>query len=166
MDHVDSISCTRCGHVNPAGSRFCNSCGSILDVPVDHTGSVPVVLIPPVDPGQESSLPDDDIVFDRSTIPAGEAVLVVRSLHEAGTVVPLTGALVRLGRHPRSEVFLDDVTVSRRHVEIARVGGRFVARDVGSLNGTYVNRERIDARELHDGDELQIGKFKLVFFQG
>ncbi len=70
------------------------------------------------------------------------------------------------GRHPDSDIFLDDVTVSRRHAEIVVVGDGFLVRDVGSLNGTYVNRERIDEAPLANGDELQIGKFKLVFLQG
>ena len=75
-------------------------------------------------------------------------------------------AVTTAGRHPESDIFLDDVTVSRRHVEIAVAGDGFVVRDVGSLNGTYLNRERIDEAPLVNGDELQIGKFKLVFLLG
>jgi len=71
---------------------------------------------------------------------------------------------VTAGRHPESEIFLDDVTVSRRHAEFRRVGGGFTVSDVGSLNGTYVNRDRIDEVTLQDGDEVQIGKYRLVFF--
>jgi pSer/pThr/pTyr-binding forkhead associated (FHA) protein len=72
--------------------------------------------------------------------------------------------LVTAGRHPDSHVFLDDVTVSRRHAEITRTPAGYRVRDVESLNGTYVNRVRIDGdTELHDGDELQVGRFKLVF---
>ena len=70
------------------------------------------------------------------------------------------------GRHPQSDIFLDDVTVSRRHVEFRSEGGRFTVSDVGSLNGTYVNRERIDSAPLVNGDEVQIGKYRLVFFSG
>jgi pSer/pThr/pTyr-binding forkhead associated (FHA) protein len=69
-----------------------------------------------------------------------------------------------VGRHPDSDIFLDDITVSRRHAEIRRRGTTFVLHDVGSLNGTYVNRDRIDSVELTDGDEVQIGKYRLVFF--
>jgi len=69
-------------------------------------------------------------------------------------------------RHPDSDIFLDDVTVSRRHAEFIRKGGKFLIRDVGSLNGTYVNRQRVDSTELANGDELQIGKFKLTFYTG
>ena len=72
--------------------------------------------------------------------------------------------MVRAGRHPESDIFLDDITVSRRHVEITPAeGGGYSLRDVGSLNGTYVNRERIDEVRLSPGDEVQIGKFKLVY---
>ena len=72
--------------------------------------------------------------------------------------------VVQAGRHPESDIFLDDVTVSRRHAELARSAGAWIVRDVGSLNGTYVNRQRIeDQAPLKNGDELQIGRFKLVF---
>jgi pSer/pThr/pTyr-binding forkhead associated (FHA) protein len=74
--------------------------------------------------------------------------------------------VVTAGRHPDSEIFLDDVTVSRRHAEFHREGETFTVSDVGSLNGTYVNRDRIDRVLLNDGDEVQIGKFRLVFFAG
>jgi pSer/pThr/pTyr-binding forkhead associated (FHA) protein len=74
--------------------------------------------------------------------------------------------VTRAGRHPASDIFLDDITVSRRHAEFAREPGGYVVRDVGSLNGTYVNRERSDSAVLHNGDEVQIGKFKLVFLSG
>ena len=74
--------------------------------------------------------------------------------------------MVTAGRHPDSEIFLDDVTVSRRHAEFHREGESFTVSDVGSLNGTYVNRDRIDRVQLTDGDEVQIGKYRLVFFSG
>jgi pSer/pThr/pTyr-binding forkhead associated (FHA) protein len=70
-----------------------------------------------------------------------------------------------IGRHPDSDIFLDDITVSRRHVTIEKNGEDFRLRDVGSLNGTYVNRERVDAADLHHGDEVQIGKYRLSFVQ-
>ncbi len=76
------------------------------------------------------------------------------------------GLVRRVGRHPESDIFLDDVTVSRRHAEFYRDGGRFTVRDVGSLNGTYVNRERIEETDLSSGDEVQVGKFRLVFLLG
>ena len=82
----------------------------------------------------------------------------------AGSRFLLDEEVVSAGRHPDSHVFLDDVTVSRRHAEIARSGDGYVVRDVGSLNGTYLNRERIEGDvTLANGDELQVGRFKLVF---
>jgi hypothetical protein len=157
---VAAVFCNHCGHQNPSGARFCSNCGAPLDAAIlDRT-----ITIPAVDPGLESSLPDDDIVVDRSDIPDGGALLVVRSAPAAGTIVFVKqGARLHLGRHPEAEVFLDDITVSRRHVLIEARGERFIARDEGSLNGTYVNRQRIDEQALADGDELQVGKFKLVF---
>ncbi|WP_442940016.1 FHA domain-containing protein [Nocardioides sp. B-3] len=82
----------------------------------------------------------------------------------AGSRFLLDADLTGAGRHPDSEIFSDDVTVSRRHAEFRRVGNDFTVSDVGSLNGTYVNRDRIDSVELTDGDEVQIGKYRLVFF--
>jgi pSer/pThr/pTyr-binding forkhead associated (FHA) protein len=73
--------------------------------------------------------------------------------------------VTNIGRHADSDIALDDITVSRRHCEISRDGGRFIVRDVGSLNGTYVNQKRVDVAEVTQGDELQIGKFHLVFLE-
>ena len=104
---------------------------------------------------------------DRSDLPADVGVLVLKSGADPGIRHLLSGPLTTAGRHPRSDIFLDDITVSRRHVEVSRApAGEYVLRDVGSLNGTYVNRQRIDEITLTDGDEVQIGKFKLVFFTG
>ena len=93
-------------------------------------------------------------------------VFVVAQGPKAGSRFALDAPVVKIGRHPDSDIFLDDITVSRRHAEISHDGDRFVVRDVGSLNGTYVNRERVEDRELHDGDELQVGKYKLAFVVG
>ena len=82
----------------------------------------------------------------------------------AGSRFLLDTDVVGAGRHPDSEIFLDDVTVSRRHAEFRRSGAGYTVSDVGSLNGTYVNRDRIDRVRLNDGDEVQIGKYRLVFF--
>ena len=77
----------------------------------------------------------------------------------------MTTDVTRLGRHPDSEIMLDDITVSRRHAAIERTPEGYVVADAGSLNGTYVNQERIDRAVLHHGDELQVGKFRLVLFE-
>jgi pSer/pThr/pTyr-binding forkhead associated (FHA) protein len=97
---------------------------------------------------------------------SGEALLVVKRGPNAGSRFLLDVDTTSAGRHPDSDIFLDDVTVSRRHAEFRREGGEFVVIDVGSLNGTYVNREPVDQAVLAGGDEVQIGKFRLVFLTG
>lgn len=103
---------------------------------------------------------------DASTIDAlrpGTALLLVLRGPNAGARFLLDAAMTTTGRHPDSDIFLDDVTVSRKHAVFQLDGDSFLVRDVGSLNGTYVNRERIDSAVLRSGDEVQIGKFRLVF---
>jgi pSer/pThr/pTyr-binding forkhead associated (FHA) protein len=99
-------------------------------------------------------------------LPAGSALLVVKRGPNAGSRFLLDRDTTSAGRHPDSDIFLDDVTVSRRHAEFRRDGAEFVVVDVGSLNGTYVNREPVDTAVLANGDEVQIGKFRLVFLTG
>ena len=106
---------------------------------------------------------------DQATVDAlrtGTALLVVLRGPNTGARFLLDDDEVNSGRHPDSDIFLDDVTVSRKHASFRREGDRFLVRDVGSLNGTYVNRERIDEAALKTGDEVQIGKFRLVFYAG
>ncbi len=97
------------------------------------------------------------------SLPSGSALLVVKRGPNAGSRFLLDRDVTTAGRHPDSEIFLDDVTVSRRHVEFVREDNGYLVRDVGSLNGTYVNREPIDTAILSGGDEVQIGKFRLIF---
>ncbi len=106
---------------------------------------------------------------DQATVEAlrpGTALLVVLRGPNTGARFLLDDDEVSSGRHPDSDIFLDDVTVSRRHATFSRVDGRFVVRDVGSLNGTYVNRQLIEQATLSTGDEVQIGKYRLVFYAG
>lgn len=155
--------CNQCGHRNPPGSNFCSSCGAPLDVTRDDR----TITFRPVDPLQDAPGPDDDVIVNLADLPADTGVLLVRSGPQAGLRVRLNRPLTQLGRHPDSDVYLDDITVSRRHVEVERVNGTYMVRDVNSLNGTYVNRNRIESdTELHHGDELQVGKFRLVFLLG
>ena len=149
--------CARCGHRNAAGANFCSSCGAPLEGPVEHTTASIVV---PVDS------PDEEVAVDLGELPAGVGMLVVKRGPNSGSKYALDQDLITAGRHPDSDIFLDDITVSRRHVEVERRGGGYVVRDVGSLNGTYLNRERVEEAEMHDGDELQVGTFKLVFLAG
>jgi pSer/pThr/pTyr-binding forkhead associated (FHA) protein len=159
---ASGLFCNNCGHRNPPRSNFCSSCGAPLPTPgEEHTAS-----FAPVDPSQEAPGPQDAVTVDIDAFPKGSGVLVVRSGPGGGLTFPLASDLTRLGRHPDSEVFLDDVTVSRRHVEIRRTRAGYVVRDVGSLNGTYLNGHRIDEAVLEQGDQLQVGKFKLVFMVG
>ena len=109
---------------------------------------------------------DDDEAAAVDALPNGSALLVVQRGPGAGNRFLLDQHVVTAGRHPDSEIFLDDITVSRRHVEFRQTASGYLVRDVGSLNGTYVNRDRIDESPLQNGDEVQIGKFRLVFFAG
>lgn len=151
-----ALVCSRCGHHNPADANFCSSCGQALDRANEHTLNLPVT-------DSTHVTGEHEIVPDLSDLEPGTGVLIVRSGPDAGLQVVLTDAVTHLGRHPRSEIFLDDITVSRRHAEIERKGDQFVVRDVGSLNGTYLNRSRIENATLTEGDEVQVGKFKLLF---
>jgi pSer/pThr/pTyr-binding forkhead associated (FHA) protein len=122
-----------------------------------HMGSLDEVL--------EAS--ESEVVPGRvPSLPPGIALLVVRRGPNAGARFLLDHDVTTSGRHPDSDIFLDDVTVSRRHAEFHRGGTGFTVRDVGSLNGTYVNRERVESATLSNGDEVQIGKFRLVFIAG
>jgi pSer/pThr/pTyr-binding forkhead associated (FHA) protein len=155
------VFCNQCGHRNPPSSAFCSSCGSPLDSLDDRTVTLTVV-----DPLQNAPGNDDDVVIPVGELPIEIGVLIVRAGEQAGDRFQLTDLVTRLGRHPDSEISLDDITVSRRHAEIERTPNGYVVRDAGSLNGTYVNQDRIEGAEpLHHGDELQIGKFRLVFFE-
>jgi pSer/pThr/pTyr-binding forkhead associated (FHA) protein len=153
------VFCNQCGHRNPAESVFCSSCGALLDRPVDHT-----IVLSKIDPLQDAPGSADDVVVDLGALPSEVASLVVRSGSQAGSTFALRATVTNLGRHPDSEIMLDDITVSRRHAQIVRTATGYTIVDVGSLNGTYVNAERVDRAELHQGDEIQIGKFRLVFF--
>jgi pSer/pThr/pTyr-binding forkhead associated (FHA) protein len=150
------VFCTNCGHRNPPDAHFCSNCGNPLQE--DTTiGFSPTELED--ETGEVTALPQSDLE-------AGQALLVVQRGPNAGSKFLIDKDITTAGRHPESDIFLDDVTVSRRHAEFRRKDGRFVVHDVGSLNGTYVNRQRVEDTQLANGDELQIGKFKLTFFMG
>lgn len=108
----------------------------------------------------------DSSVTGIEGLPEGQALLVVKRGPNAGSRFLLDQGTTSAGRHPDSDIFLDDVTVSRRHAEFRNEGGTFTVVDVGSLNGSYVNREPVDSATLANGDEVQIGKFRLVFLTG
>ncbi len=168
--------CTQCGQQNPDDSRFCARCGAPMnpkpsggnDLAVETTSTISLSALegalegeaPAPAPASEDSGPLEGL-------PAGSALLVVKRGPNAGSRFLLDADVTTAGRHPESDIFLDDVTVSRRHAEFVReADGGFSVRDVGSLNGTYLNRGRIDAASLAGGDEVQIGKYRLVFLTG
>jgi pSer/pThr/pTyr-binding forkhead associated (FHA) protein len=155
------IFCNRCGHRNPEGSNFCSSCGAVLERPVGSDPAVTTITLTPLEAAGEVG--EEEITVTIGDVPNGGGLLVVKRGPNAGSRFTLGPTQTTIGRHPGSDIFLDDVTVSRRHAEVHRDGGNFTVADVGSLNGTYLNRERIEQAELHSGDELQIGKFRLVF---
>jgi pSer/pThr/pTyr-binding forkhead associated (FHA) protein len=165
---MPSVYCTGCGEANPEGARFCSQCGTPLirgsgDRIAETTSTISLGGGELSDEyGEESDA--DSAALD--ALPPGTALLAVRRGPNAGSRFLLDSDLTLVGRHPDSDIFLDDVTVSRRHAEFYRQGGRFTVRDVGSLNGTYVNRERIEETDLSGGDEVQVGKFRLVFLLG
>lgn len=152
--------CNQCGHRNPPESNFCSSCGSALDLLDDRT-----ITLSAVDPLQDAPGPDDDLTVRMGDLDQGVGVLIVRAGAQAGDRFVLDSDVTRLGRHPDSEISLDDITVSRRHAEVHRTEQGYAVADSGSLNGTYVNQERVERAILRHGDELQIGKFRLVFFE-
>jgi pSer/pThr/pTyr-binding forkhead associated (FHA) protein len=153
--------CNQCGHRNPPGSNFCSSCGAALSLAASDDTTATITLTP-----ADDREPEEDLSFSLDELPEGVGMLVVRKGPNAGSKYLLDAEVTRAGRHPDSDIFLDDITVSRRHAEITRRADGYGLRDVGSLNGTYVNKERVEEAVLANGDELQIGKFKLVFYSG
>ena len=156
--------CTHCGHENPAGAKFCGNCGRPLQAVGDlTTGSFRLdeaaEAIESVDAGVEVG----DLVAE---LEPGSALLISVRGPNRGARYLLDRDLVTVGRHPEADIFLDDITVSRRHAEFRREAGRFRVRDAGSLNGTYVNGTRTEDQPLSTGDEVQVGRFKLVALVG
>ncbi len=131
--------------------------------PADDTT---LTFVPTEVSAQHGPETDTDMRLSIEEVPRGTGILVVKRGPNAGSRFVLEADVTRAGRHPESDIFLDDITVSRRHAEFVAQGRDFVVRDVGSLNGTYLNRERIEQAQLTSGDEVQIGKFKLVFISG
>ena len=148
MSHVY---CPECGFQNPEASNYCARCGAYLRR--DEQGETTLSLGP------------DEVAEDRAVLAEtrGPALVVRAGGGRVGETFETTGLRTLIGRSPDCHVFLDDVTVSRRHAEIVHENDVYVIRDLGSLNGTFVNRHRIETHRLDDGDELQVGKYKLTF---
>jgi pSer/pThr/pTyr-binding forkhead associated (FHA) protein len=149
------VFCTNCGHPNKDDARFCASCGHPLQ-------DDPTLSLTPVEAEDEAQ---DEFPFPHDELEPGQGLLLVKRGPNAGSTFLLERDATSVGRAPESDVFLDDVTVSRKHARIVRrADGAFSVSDVGSLNGTYVNGEQVDETRLATGDEVQIGMFKLMFF--
>jgi len=130
------------------------------DGPVDETSHIPIT-----DADTEEMSVDDVTAVEN--LPQGSAMLLVQRGPDAGARFLLDTDVVTVGRHPDSDIFLDDISVSRRHATFTRTANGYVISDLGSLNGSYINRDRIDADViLSGGDEVQIGKYRLIFFSG
>lgn len=162
--------CPVCGKPVHPEDRFCASCGSSLvddtgtGHEIDQTGAISSVSGPPTGTGPAAPLGTGI----HRELPTGAALLVVHRGPSEGSefLLPADADVVGVGRSPESDVFLDDVTVSRRHAEFRRGADGWSVRDVGSLNGTYVNRVRVDDQRLSGGDEVQVGKFRFIFLVG
>jgi hypothetical protein len=152
--------CSACGKSNPDESSYCAQCGAYLGA--SESGDTTITFTPvEAEVEQEEEI---RIVPD-AELSAGAAMLVVKRGPSAGTRFLLAKEVTTAGRHPESDIFLDDITVSRRHAEIRReAAGGYRILDMGSLNGTYVDKTRVEEADLSSGDEIQIGKFKLIFF--
>jgi pSer/pThr/pTyr-binding forkhead associated (FHA) protein len=165
--------CTQCGHNNADDARFCSNCGAALSpangtaAPAPSPGETSTITIQGVDLSEQPEKGEGLSAADQAAVdalPPGSALLVVRRGPNSGSRFLLDSDVTTAGRHPSSDIFLDDVTVSRRHAEFVRTNEGFAVRDVGSLNGSYVNRERIDEIALSGGDEVQIGKYRLIYY--
>lgn len=152
--------CTKCGHYNPENGVYCARCGAHLEKQESSQGETTEGL-PAVEAETEEEI---EIIPPPEPLEKGNAILVIKKGPDAGMRFTISKSIICIGRHPESDIFLDDITVSRRHAEIHRAGVDFTLEDTGSLNGTYLNRERIEDTVLRSGDEIQIGKFRLLFF--
>ena len=152
------MKCRRCGHENEIGANFCSSCGQPM--PVEDEATITLHEL------SERLELDEELGEALAELPEGMGMLVVRKGPIAGSRFILDDETTALGRHPDSDIFLDDITVSRRHAVVRRVGAGYEVSDVGSLNGTYVDHERVDTAPLHHLADLQIGRYILVFLLG
>jgi pSer/pThr/pTyr-binding forkhead associated (FHA) protein len=152
---LSHVYCPECGFQNPEAANYCAKCGALLVR--DESGSDTTMSFTPEEGEDEAAAILDEIKTE------GPALVVRSGGGRAGEHFLLEKDATTVGRSPECDVFLDDVTVSRRHAEVVRRDGQFFVEDKGSLNGTFLNRRRIEAGPLEDGDELQVGKYKLTF---
>jgi hypothetical protein len=155
-----AIHCPECGFINVEGANYCQKCGSFLGdrSPEDPAGEPQTATYRVGETGEFIPVDVTDVVEAQ-----GAALVIRAGGGRVGESFPLEADRLTIGRRPDSDVFLDDVTVSRDHALLVRRGDAYYLDDLGSLNGTYVNRKRIESEQLRDGDELQVGKYKLTF---
>jgi pSer/pThr/pTyr-binding forkhead associated (FHA) protein len=150
---VSHIYCAECGFQNSEAANYCARCGAMLEREANEAETTlsytPESLMDDAGPGVEGV--------------DGPALVVRSGGGRSGEVFELQRQRTSVGRSPDCDIFLDDVTVSRSHAVIAQEGGRFTIEDLGSLNGTFLNRHRIERAQLTDDDEVQIGKYRFVF---
>ncbi len=151
--------CQRCGVQNTADSNFCRRCGERLNRPeeLERTGDFAI------DRGAARDVREGQVFAQEGV--EGTLLQIVSDGGREGEIIAIEGHVMTIGRTPESDLFLDDITVSRHHAKIVAESGGYFIEDLASLNGTYVNRKRIERHRLFDGDELQVGKFKLSFLQ-
>jgi len=149
--------CRRCSHENEPAANFCSSCGAPLDASDESTAALTSL---------DSTIVDDTLGRALAELPDGVGMLIVRRGPNEGSRYLLEADSTGIGRHPDSPIFLDDITVSRRHASVIRNPDGYEVTDAGSLNGTYVNRQRIETAPLHNLDEVQVGRFILAFLVG
>jgi hypothetical protein len=152
---VSHAHCPECGFQNPESANFCSKCGALLIH--DEPGGHQTMSFALEDEADEEALSLADIRIE------GTALVVRAGGGRAGETFAIAADRMTVGRSPECEIFLDDVTVSRRHAAVVRGGDGCTIEDLGSLNGTYVNRRRVESARLEDGDEVQIGKYRLTF---
>ena len=152
MSHVY---CPECGFQNPEAANYCAKCGALLAK--DESGTETTMTFTPEEPDEDAAL-----VLEEMGV-KGPALIVRSGGGRVGETFYPSGDRTLIGRSPECEIFLDDVTVSRKHAVVAQRDGEFHIEDQGSLNGTFVNKKRIESGRLEDGDEVQIGKYRLTF---
>jgi hypothetical protein len=151
--------CPECGFANAEGANYCQRCGAFLAASEPGAGATTAAY-------KIGETGEIEALAPREVSGAGAALIIRAGGGRAGESFVLDGERLTVGRRPDSDIFLDDVTVSRDHAVLVRRGRDFYLDDCGSLNGTYVNRSRIESHRLTDGDELQIGKYKLAYISG
>lgn len=150
------MNCRHCGRDNRTDSKFCSACGASLG----ESNSDTTTVLSAISDDKVGELSDSEMDAARK-LSAGDALMIIRSGGSEGSRFLIDTDVTSIGRHPASDIFLDDITVSRHHARFLRAGGQLKVEDQGSLNGTYVNRKIVqDAVVLRQGDEIQIGKFR------